>query len=49
VGRGPHQSLVQVLHGLDEVGLAEDEVQLFGLVDPDQEKLQRDLLASELV
>jgi hypothetical protein len=37
---------VEVLHGLDEVGLAEDEVQLLGLVDPDREKLQRDLLAS---
>jgi len=45
-GEAPHQSLVQILHGLDEVGLAEDEVQLLGLVDPDQEKLQRDVLAS---
>jgi len=32
---GGHQSLVQVLHRLDEVGLAQDDVQVFRLLDGD--------------
>src|SRR5438093_8912044 len=42
--RGLRERLVEVLHGLDEVGVAEDEVLVLGLVDPDGRELHANLL-----
>src|ERR1019366_4900535 len=45
-GHGSHQRLVEILHGLDEVALAEDEVDILRLVDGDGGDLHGRLLTS---
>jgi hypothetical protein len=35
MGADPHQRFVQIVDGLDEVGLAHDHVVVVGLADPD--------------
>jgi hypothetical protein len=42
----PDEGLVQIFHGLDEVRLAQDDVDIFGLVDSNDEQLHRDLRGS---